>query len=195
MRAEAWAVRGKGSRCEQERSDKMQALRFLFSPMGRLPPQTFIPAAIAVYALGAASEELTVPAVLMHAGLWPFALAQALLIWLWFVLHAKRLRDAGRPIGLAAGVSLLCALAVVLLMIVADAFFNTGPAAATDANATSAVGLLLLASIVAMLLGSPHYDLAWFMVTMLITVALVPVLIALGCTFWAATRPREQKCA
>jgi uncharacterized membrane protein YhaH (DUF805 family) len=170
----------------------MRALRFLFSPIGRLPPQTFIPAAIAVYALGAASEGLTVPAVLTHAGLWPFALAQTLLIWLWFVLHAKRLRDAGRPIGLAAGGSLLYALAVVLLMIVAVAFVNTG-AAVTDANATNAGGLLLLASIIATLLGSPHYDLAWFMVTMLTTIALVPVLIALGCTVWAATRPREQK--
>ena len=172
----------------------MRALRFLLSPIGRLPPQTFIPAAIAVYVLGAASEGLTVPAVLTHAGLWPFALAQALLIWLWFVLHAKRLRDAGRPIGLAAGVSVLYALAIVLLMIVADAFFNTGAAAATDANATSAVGLLLLASIITTLLGSPHYDLAWFMVTMLTTIARVPALLALGCTFWAATRPREQKC-
>ena len=37
---------------------------------------------------------------------------QALLIWMWFALHAKRLRDAGRTIGLAVGAAVLYALSV-----------------------------------------------------------------------------------
>ena len=36
-----------------------------------------------------------------RTGPWLFAAAQALLIWVWYVLHAKRLRDAGRSVGLA----------------------------------------------------------------------------------------------
>src|SRR5580698_7677198 len=125
----------------------MQALRFLFSPSGRLGPQAFAVAVIVVYAAGAASQWLTVPGVVARNGLWPFALAQAVLIWVWFALHAKRLRDADRSAGLAAGASLLYALAVVLLLIVATAFFTTSPSAATGANPTGALGLILLLSI------------------------------------------------
>ena len=81
----------------------MQALRFLFSPSGRLGPQAFAVAVIAVYAAGAASQWLTVPGVIARNGLWPFVAAQAVLIWIWFTLHAKRLHDADRATGLAVG--------------------------------------------------------------------------------------------
>ena len=78
----------------------MQALRFLFSPSGRLRPQAFAVAAIAVYAAGLASQLLTTPRVIARDGLWPFAMVQVVLVWVWFSLHAKRLRDADRSIGL-----------------------------------------------------------------------------------------------
>ena len=99
---------------------------------------------IAVYAAGAASHWLTVPGVIARAGLWPFVLAQAVLIWIWFVLHAKRLRDAGRRPASRPECRLLYALSVVLLLIVAASFFTTSANAATGANATSALGLILL---------------------------------------------------
>ncbi len=172
---------------------RMQALRFLFSPSGRLRPRAFGFCAAAVYAAGVASQRLTVPDVIAWGGLWPFAIVQALLIWIWFSLHAKRLRDAGRTIGLAAGVSVLYALSVVLLLIVAAAFFNTAAVAATDANAASALGLVLLVSIVAILVGSPHYDFAWLMAAILTATGLLPVIVALVFTLWVATRPSSEK--
>jgi uncharacterized membrane protein YhaH (DUF805 family) len=165
----------------------MQALRFLFSPFGRLGPQAFAVAVIALYAAGAASQWLTVPGVVARNGLWPFLLAQAVLIWVWFALHAKRLRDADRSTGLAAGAALLYALAVVLLLIVATAFFTTS--AATGANPTGALGLILLLSIVASLAGSSSYDLGWFVVVILMALAFLPVVVAVAVTLWAATRP------
>ncbi|HML08814.1 MAG TPA: hypothetical protein VK430_11905 [Xanthobacteraceae bacterium] len=168
----------------------MQALHFLFSPSGRLRPQAFAVAILAVYVAGAASQWLTMPAVLARAGLWPFAAAQALLIWIWFALHVRRLRDAGTGVGLAAGIGVLYALSVVLLVIVAASFFNTS-AAMSDPNAATALGLLLLASIIDILLSSPHHDVAWLMVTILTFMAFVPVIIAVIFTLWAATRPRQ----
>jgi len=102
----------------------MQALRLLFSPAGRLPPQTFILFAVFVYLAGAASHLLTMPDVIARAGLWPFIAAQALLIWIWFTLHAKRLRDSGRSVGLAAGVSVLYALSIALLIIITASFYD-----------------------------------------------------------------------
>jgi len=167
----------------------MQALRFLFSPSGRLGPQAFAVAVIAVYAAGAASQWLTVPGVVARNGLWPFALAQAVLIWVWFALHAKRLRDANRSTGLAAGASLLYALSVVLLLIVAMAFFTASPSATTNAHATGALGLILLLSIVTTLAGSSSYDLGWFAVVILMLLAFLPIVVTVAVTLWAATRP------
>jgi uncharacterized membrane protein YhaH (DUF805 family) len=165
----------------------MQALRLLFSPSGRLSPQPFIIAAGAVYVLGVASQWLTMPGVIDRAGLWPFVAVQALLIWVWYALHAKRLRDGGRGAGAAAGVAVLYALSVALLIIVAASFFNTGEA--TDLNSASALGLILFVLVVSVLLGSPHYDLAWAMVAILTAVALVPVIVAVIFTLWAAKLP------
>jgi len=170
----------------------MQALRFLFSPSGRLPPRAFVVGAIGIYLAGAASHLLTMPEVIARAGLWPFAAVQAILTWVWYALHGKRLRDAGRGPGLAAAVSVLYALAVALLLIVAAAFFNASAGAVPDANAKGALGLVLLVSIAAILLGAPSHDLAWVMVTILVAMALVPIILALVVTLWAATRPSAR---
>jgi uncharacterized membrane protein YhaH (DUF805 family) len=167
----------------------MQALRFLFSPSGRLRPQTFILAAVAVYVAGAASQFLTRPDVIMRCGLWPFAATQVLLIWVWFVLHAKRLHDGGRPIGLAAGASVLYALSVALLLLLAASFYVPLAGQMPDANSASALGLILLVSIVAVLLGSPQYDVASLLVAILLVLAFVPLIVAVVVTLWAATRP------
>ncbi len=43
--------------------------------------------------------------------------------------------------------------------------------------------------IVTTLLGSPSFDVGWLMVAMLMALAVVPVVVALGVTLWAATRP------
>ena len=170
----------------------MQALRLLFLPSGRLPPRAFGVAVIAVYLAGAAVQWLTVPAVISRVGFWPFAGVQAALIWIWYVLHAKRLHDAGRPAGLAMAAALLYALSIVLLVIVAAAFFPPHAGATTDANTTSALGLILLIAIMATLVGAPSYDLGWFIVTILIALAFVPVIVAVAVTLWAATRPSGE---
>jgi uncharacterized membrane protein YhaH (DUF805 family) len=166
----------------------MQALRFLFSPSGRLPPQPFVFAVIVVYAAGAASHWLTTPDVIVRAGLWPFVAVQALLIWIWYALHARRLHDTGRGAGLAASIGLLYVLSLVLLIIVAASFFNTA-GKMSDANAMGALGLLLLASIIASLLGSPHYDVSWAIVAVLVAIAVVPLVAAVLFSLWAAMQP------
>jgi len=171
----------------------MQALRLLFSPSGRLSPQSFIFVAAAVYLAGSASQFLTAPDVMARAGLWPFILAQALLIWIWFAVHAKRLRDAGRGTGLAAAASILYTLSVALLIIIAAAFYGALAGQVPDANTAGAYGLILFVWVVAILLGAPHYDLAWLMVAILVLVALVPIGLAIAVTLWAASRPSLEE--
>jgi uncharacterized membrane protein YhaH (DUF805 family) len=171
----------------------MQLLRLLLSPNGRLRPQPFIFGAVAVYLLGASSHLLTAPDIIVRAGLWPFVIVQAVLIWVWFVLHAQRLHDAGRSSGLAVGVALLYVLSIALLLIVAEGFFNTSDGLMANPNAAGALGLILLLYIVSTLLGSAQYDLAWVVVAILTLMAFLPIIAALSLTLWAATRPSVIK--
>ena len=167
----------------------MQASGSFLSPNGRLQPHAFVIGALAVYLLGAGSHVLTMPDVIGRAGLWPFVAAQALLVWVWFVLHAKRLHDAGRGSGLAVGVGLLYVLSIVLLMFIADSFFNTTDGLMGNAGATGALELILLLYVIVTLIGSPHYDLAWLLVVALLAIGFVPVVVALVFSVWAARRP------
>jgi len=173
----------------------MKALCFVFSPSGRLPAGPFVAAVAVVYVVGAASSLLTVPAVLAQSGPWPFAAVQAVLIWIWFALHARRLRDAGRGISLAAGVSVVYALGVALLLLLAVSFSATLAGPASDANTASALGLILLVSILAILVGAPHDDLGWLVVAILLAIAYVPVILAIAVTVWAATRASVERRA
>jgi hypothetical protein len=173
-----------------------QSLSFLLSPRGILRPKAFLAAAILVYAVGAASHVLTTPGVIATAGPWPFAAIQAVLIWLWFALHSKRLRDAGVGSGLTAGVAVLYALSVVLLVIVEASFASAISGQTGDAKAASGLELILLVSVIALLLSSAHYDSASAVVALLLAVEFIPIVLALAMTAWAASRPsREARAA
>ena len=167
----------------------MQALRFLFSPSGRLPPQAFSFAAVAVYArrrrLAMADHTGFDPARRVVA----FVAAQIIVTWIWFALHAKRLRDAGRSIDLPAAIALLYALSVALLVIVAVSFVHSASPESLEYNGVTALGLILFVSVIVALLGSPQFDVAWLVLTALTAMALLPVILAIVCTLWAATRP------
>jgi uncharacterized membrane protein YhaH (DUF805 family) len=167
----------------------MQALRILFAPAGRLSSRPFIIAAVVVYLAGIASQLFTAPDVIARAGLWPFLAVQIVLIWIWYAVHAKRLRDAGHGAGLAGGVSLLYALSVALLVIVAASFYGVLAGDGGNANASGALGLILFVSIIALLAGAPHYDVGWLIVLLLSMLACLPIIAAVVTTLWAATLP------
>jgi uncharacterized membrane protein YhaH (DUF805 family) len=162
----------------------MSAISFLFSPSGRLKPQPFVYGALAVYVLGAASQFLTTSDILRQSGLLLFVAAQLALIWIWFCLHAKRLHDAGRSIGLAVGIALFYLLSVVLLLIVADGYLTTANAPLGQASAGSALLLLYIFSALA---GAGQYDLTWVVIAIVVFMAVAPIALALGLTLWAAS--------
>jgi hypothetical protein len=80
---------------------------------------------------------------------------------------------------------------VVLLLIIAAAFFSPSDAAAGNASVSSALGLILLVWIIAALAGSSSYDLGWVMVATLVALACLPLIVAVAVTAWAATRPAK----
>ena len=170
----------------------MQTLLTFLSPAGTLRPSSFLTAVIVVYVAGAASHLLTAPGIIAQAGPWPFAAIQTVLIWVWFVLHGKRLQDADLGTALAAGVSLLYALSVLLLVIVEASFAAAISGQTGDAQAASGLELILLVSIIALLLESSQYDLTWAVVATLLAVEFIPIALAIGTTVWAATRPSRH---
>ena len=96
----------------------MHHLQSFISSRGVVGPARFLLAVAGVYALGLAAQWLTLPTALARLGLWPFLLVQIVLIGAWYMLHARRLRDAGRGIAPAQGIALIHVLAVVLLVLV-----------------------------------------------------------------------------
>jgi uncharacterized membrane protein YhaH (DUF805 family) len=167
----------------------MRSVDFLFSPSGRLSPQPFFYGAAAVYLAGLTSQWLTVADAIVRGGLWAFAAIQIVLIWIWYTLHVKRLRDAGRATGIAGAVSVLYALSVILLLIVGAGFFSSSTSAGLDANASSALGLILLIMIFTTLTSAGAYGITWVIVAALAALAFVPLILAVAVTLWAATRP------
>ncbi len=158
----------------------MRALGSAFSIDGRLRPQPFILTALAIYAAAAASQWLTGATAVAWGGLWPYAIVQLLLCWLWFVVHARRLRDAGRAVWPAAAVTALYLLSLVLLVVVAG---------------KGALGLILLVAVIATLRGWAQHDSTPLFAALMTFMAFVPVMVAIVFTLWAATRPSARRDA
>jgi uncharacterized membrane protein YhaH (DUF805 family) len=170
----------------------MRTLHLLLSPSGRLGPQGFVLAAIGVYAVGVASQLLTVPGIIVRGGIWPFALVQVLLIWIWFSLHARRLHDADHSAGLAAAAAIFYLLAILVLAFLLGTLFSDASTQIHDTNAASALTLILFIWIVAILSGTPDANFYWLGVLVLVAAAL-PIIFAVGVTLWAATRPSIEE--
>ena len=159
----------------------MHVLHLIFGPAGRIQPGCFTPAVLAIYVFGLAAQLLTAPAVLARAGLWPFLLAQLLLTWIWFALHAKRLRDAGRGPALAQGIAVIHVLAVALLILLGT-FFLDGIAVPDESIPVSAAVLGRLLG-----LSSEPSD----PLTILGLIACASLAIAPVFSIWAALQPSQ----
>ena len=172
----------------------MQTLRLVFSPSGRLGRQAFVLAALSVYAAGVVSQWLTAPGIISRGGIWPFALVQVLLIWIWLSLHAKRLHDADRSAGIVVAAAIFYLLAILALVFLLGTLFSDASTQPHDINASSAITLILFIWIIAILSGTPDANFYWLGALILVAAAL-PIIFALGVTLWAATRPSVEERA
>lgn len=171
----------------------MEALRFLFVPSGRLRSQPFVLAAIGVYVAGFAAQALTLPEMLVY-GLLPFAIVQAVLIWIWFALHAKRLHDSGHYSGCALVVSALYALSVALLLSVgaslARGFIVPAAQGSFNTSTLDIINVILVNDILygfSMLQGTLRaYDPSFLGLNVM---AFLPPAVAVTLTIWAAKQP------
>jgi uncharacterized membrane protein YhaH (DUF805 family) len=165
----------------------MNPVALVFSCSGRLAPRLFALVVTVVYLLGFASQVLLAEPTLARAGAWPFALVQPVLLWIWFALHAKRLRDSGRGTGAALGIAIVNALSVLLLLMVVILFLTPPPAEDTTGSVLGTwVAIIFLVSI---LTGAPALGFLGLILLAAAIVVLIPILLAIGFSFWAGTRP------
>lgn len=151
---------------------------------GRLARGPFVLAVAAVYVLGFLSQTFSSP-LAPGVGVVPFVLAQFAFIAIWLVLHRWRLRDAGRSTGIAigaAGLYVLSALPVAWMMIASSGSTVVVGPGAPILNLVAVLYFLSLGGA-----SSPGTMQFWFAV--LIVLTLLPGLILLGFSVWAATRP------
>jgi len=173
---------------------RMESLALFFSASGRIAPRPFALGAVAVYVLSFLSQALISPSVTARWGVWLFALAQAPLIWAWFALHAKRLRDAGHPSGSAFAIAVLYALALVLLMLLLEPILGSGTdVVATDTPGASFADLWIVLLLFAALTGQPSLGFFYFLTLAMLALILMPIAIALGFSVWTRTRPRANE--
>ena len=164
----------------------MESLAVFFSARGRLAPRAFAAGAAVVYATAFLSPLLISPPVMLRAGLVPFALVQAIAIWCWFCLHAKRLRDAGRQVGVAVAIAVLYALAVILFLLLVALIMPFGDAAQrARADDISALPLLF-ATLTA------ETGIFAYVAAAILALVVAPVPMAIGFSIWAATRPAAR---
>ena len=167
----------------------MESLALFFSARGRLAPRAFAAGAAAVYGTAFLSQLLISAPVMLHAGLAPFALVQAIATWSWFCLHAKRLRDADRGIGVAVAIAVLYALAVILFLLLVALIMPPGDAAQT-ASADDVRALpLLIATLTA------ETGIFAYVAAAILALVVAPVPVAIALSIWAATRPAATSAA
>ncbi|HEX5106532.1 MAG TPA: hypothetical protein VFV87_22085 [Pirellulaceae bacterium] len=168
----------------------MNAVSLLFSRSGRLPPRPFAIAVIAVYAASFLSQALLGEPVLGRAGLWPFALLQAVLVWIWLALHTKRLRDAGQPSGLAVGIAGLYVLSLVLLLLVLAVITTTETGSSNFLLAgRGVIQIILVLYMFGVLAGSSDFGGLGVWLMGLVALLVLPVVLGIGYSIWAGTRP------
>jgi uncharacterized membrane protein YhaH (DUF805 family) len=161
-------------------------LALWFSASGRVAPKAFARGILAVYGTALLSLLLLSAPVVLRAGLVPFVLVQALAAWAWLCLHVKRLRDAGRDVGVAAAIALLYALAIVLLLLMVTLVVPLGDGArAPDAGPADVRAWSDLFAMASGDAGPGHFA---YVGAGMLALVLAPMLIAIAFSIWAATR-------
>lgn len=94
----------------------MSYFDLLFSPKGTIKPQPFVLIAIAIYVINILAGSVLEGDFIKRVGPWPYLALQAMLTWIWFAAHAKRLRDAGRGWVVAATFAFIYLASMALLM-------------------------------------------------------------------------------
>jgi uncharacterized membrane protein YhaH (DUF805 family) len=161
---------------------------------GRIPRKPYWIAVVVVYIASFLTQFLLAAPLTARASVMPFLVAQAVLAWAWYALHAKRLRDAGRTTGSAVALTVLYGLAVVLLCLVviaATASGNANPASTVpgDPPSPGLFDMSLVLFLLGLAFGDPSLTMFGWILLGVIALVLLPIVIAIIYTIVVGTRP------
>jgi len=167
----------------------LPAFALFFSAHGRLAAKPFALGVIAVYVTIFLAQLLLSPPVIRHGGLALFSLVQALAIWSWFCLHARRLRDGGQGVGAAVAIAILYGLAVILFLLMVALIADPILKDATNAPTAHLADFFVLLLPLAVLTGDPIPGLFAYVVMAVVMLILIPIFLAIGFSIFAFGRP------
>jgi uncharacterized membrane protein YhaH (DUF805 family) len=171
----------------------MESPAVFFFTSGKLAPRPFACGILAVYVLSFLSQVLISPPVTARWGVWIFTLVQIAVIWTWFALHAKRLRDAGLPAGSALPVAILYALALVLLVLLIEPIIGTNAdPVVSDMPRMRFADLWIVLLLVEAFAGQARVGFFDVLALVMLALILTPIVIALGFSVWVGTRPQAS---
>lgn len=174
----------------------MKPISLFFSPLGRMTPRPFAIAVVVVYVVSFCSQALLALPGTGQFGVLAFGLAQAIVTWAWFALHAKRLRDAGDNAAFALAFAILYALAMVLLLLFIEIIAgSTSGATRNDYGAGGVMSLVAVILVIASFAGDASLGAFYYFMLAFLALILIPILLALVVSVWAATRPTAQDAA
>jgi len=173
-----------GASCDD---DAMNASSLL-SRNGRLPRGPFVLAVMAVYLASFVSQMLLSAPVTAQVSVVPFVLVQVALIWLWIVLHTRRLRDAGRPTGIVIGIAMIYVLEVVLLVLLIWLILSSACPTGLASSDASIFQLFVILYLLGMMTGDPTLGALQIWMMGFAAAMLLQVVIAVIFSLWAATR-------
>jgi uncharacterized membrane protein YhaH (DUF805 family) len=161
-------------------------------PSGTLTQGRFGSALIGLLIGFVLSHMLSAPVVADNIGLFPFVATQIVLVWWWFALMVKRLRDAERSLMAIAAVALLDVIAVVLMTVMLALLVVDLSAGAAAPYLPASLGLLGYPAVFLFnLVTGPPANMQDGTLAVLAAFVLAPLLLTLWYTLWAALQPSE----
>jgi hypothetical protein len=161
-------------------------------PSGDLERGPYTRALIGLLIGAVLSNMLSAPAITASFGLWPFVVTQFALLWFWFALTAKRLRNAERSVLGVAAVALIGAIAIVLIVVMLVLQYNDPGATVAGPYLPASLGILIYPLVVLLNIATgPSANPQDATIAVLAAFTLAPVLLLFWYSAWAALQPSE----
>lgn len=161
-------------------------------PSGDLKQGPYLRSLVALLIGAILSHMLTAPAVTAQLGLVPFVVTQVALLWWWFALIVKRLRDAERSFLGVTAVALIDLFALLLLAVMLVLQFSDTSAGAAAPYLPASLSLLIYPFVFLFnLLTGPVANTQDVQVAVLALFVVAPLLLTIFYSLWAAAQPSE----
>lgn len=161
-------------------------------PSGDLKQGPYLRSLVALLFGAILSHMLTAPLVTAQLGLVPFVVTQLALLWWWFALIVKRLRDAERSFLGVTAVALIDLFALLLLAVMLVLQFSDTSAGAAAPYLPASLSLLIYPFVFLFnLLTGPVANTQDLQVALLALLVLAPLLLTIFYSLWAAAQPSE----